>query len=187
MKDSIKIPGVALLVFLITGIFAAAIGLKNGSYSPIPVEAQTPLTGSSPTPLQVSDSWLKGSSEEKLAQIEKHLRGLDVAMAEIGYRYGELHHATKERNWDYAKYQTEKIDLALRLALERRPKRASSSQEFLNKDLPAVSRGIKNKNTAQMDKAMEQLHNSCIACHRSENVLHFRSTVERIRNNARRR
>ena len=42
-------------------------------------------------------------------QIEKHLRGLDVAMTEIGYRYGELHVAARERNWDYAKYQTEKI------------------------------------------------------------------------------
>jgi len=107
-------------------------------------------------------------------------------MAEIGYRYGELHFATKKKNWDYAKYQTEKIDLALRLALERRPKRAASSQAFLNQDIPAVLKAIESKNEVQMNRAMEQFHNSLIACHRSENVLHFREAVERIRNNARR-
>lgn len=140
----------------------------------------------SPTPTQTGDSWLKGSIDEKLAQIEKHLRGLDVSMAEIGYRYGELHHAAKEKNWEYAKYQVEKTDLALRLALERRPKRAASSQAFLNEDIPAVMKAIESNNSAQVNRALERLHNSCIACHRSENVLHFRRAVDRIRNNARR-
>jgi len=31
--------------------------------------------------------WLKGSTEEKLRQIERHLRGLDLSMAEIGYTW----------------------------------------------------------------------------------------------------
>lgn len=138
-----------------------------------------------PPPAQDS-SWLKGSIDEKFTQIEKHFRGLDVAMAEIGYRYGELHFAAREQNWDYAGYQTEKIDLALRLALERRPKRAASSQAFLANDLPAVVEAIKSRDRAQMNRALDQLHNSCIACHRSENVLHFRSSVDRIRKNAQR-
>lgn len=187
MRYSKTLRGIPVGVLLLAGIFAAGIGLKNGWYSPTPVEAQADAKRPTPTPAPTGDSWLKGTTDEKLAQVEKHLRGLDVAMAEIGYRYGELHHATKERNWDYAKYQTEKIDLALRLALERRPKRASSSQDFLNKDLPAVVQAIKNQDATGMDKAMEQLHNSCVACHRAENVVHFRSTVERIRNDARRR
>lgn len=187
MRYSIKLPAAIMFIFLIGGIFAASSLLRNVPYSTTRVRAQTEPNKPSPTPPQASDSWLKGTPDEKLAQIEKHLRGMDVAMAEIGYRYGELHHAAKDRNWDYAKYQTEKIDLAMRLALERRPKRAASSQDFLNKDIPAVDRAIRNKDARQMDRAMEQLHNSCVACHRSENVLHFRSTVERIRNNARRR
>lgn len=135
---------------------------------------------------QSGDSWLRGTTDEKLSQIEKHLRGLDVAMAEIGYRYGELHIAARERNWEYAGYQTEKIELAMRLALERRPKRAASSEDFLNTDLPAVKKAIESKNAKEMERALDQLHNSCVACHRSEDVLHFRSSVERIRNNARR-
>src|SRR5688572_2717458 len=76
---------------------------------------------------QQNATWLQGTPSEKFTQVERHLRGLDQAMAEIGYRYGELLVAGKERNWAYAKYQTEKMDLALRLALERRPKRAPSA------------------------------------------------------------
>ena len=59
-------------------------------------------------------------------------------MAEIGYRYGELLRAGKTRNWEYAQYQMEKIDLSLRLALERRPKRVKSAEPFLNQGLPPV-------------------------------------------------
>ena len=44
-------------------------------------------------------------------------------MAEISYRFTELYFAGQDGNWDHVKYHSEKIDLALRLALERRPKR----------------------------------------------------------------
>ncbi|MCI0487704.1 MAG: hypothetical protein L0229_14015 [Blastocatellia bacterium] len=135
------------------------------------------------TPRQ-NAGWLAGTSQEKFAQVERHLRGLDQAMAEIGYRYGELLVAGKERNWDYARYQTEKIDLALRLALERRPKRAQSAQPFLNESLPAVIQAIESRDDGRLDGALDQLHNSCVECHRSENVLYFRDAVGRIRDNA---
>jgi hypothetical protein len=134
-----------------------------------------------PTP-----AWLTGTTEQRFGRIEQHLRGLDQAMAEIGYRYGELHFAARERNWEYAKYQTEKIDLAMRLALERRPKRAPSSQAFLKEDLPAVLQAIQSQDPPQMKRAMERLHNSCVECHRSENVLYFRGAVERLRDTANR-
>jgi hypothetical protein len=51
--------------------------------------------------------------------VEKQFRGLDVAMIEIGYRFGELYWAGQDRNWDYAKYQADKVRLALELALEQ--------------------------------------------------------------------
>lgn len=186
MKNFYKLAAAGFVLSVVVCIWAVSSVRENNFYGSAEVKAQTDNKKQSPTPAQTSDSWLKGSPDEKLAQIEKHLRGLDMAMAEIGYRYGELHFATKKKNWDYAKYQTEKIDLALRLALERRPKRAASSQAFLNQDIPAVLKAIESKNEVQMNRAMEQFHNSCIACHRSENVLHFRESVERIRNNARR-
>jgi len=142
---------------------------------------QAPTSKPSQPSMASSDRWLTGTPEENFARIEKHLRGLDAAMAEIGYRYGELLDAAQTRNWDYAQYQTEKIDLSLRLAIERRPKRAKSSQPFLETDLPLVLKAIKDKDEQGLDKAMTALHGSCIQCHKSENVLYFREAVERIR------
>ncbi len=134
-----------------------------------------PPPGAPPTP------WLKGSTEEKFAQIERHLRGLDMAMAEIGYRYGELLLAGSTRNWQYAQYQTEKMDLALRLAIERRPKRAKSSQPFLNESLPPVLEAIKAKDGEKLDTALEKLYAGCVQCHKAENVLYFKESVDRIK------
>ena len=143
--------------------------------------AQQSPQSSTPTP---SPEWLTGSSEERFLKVERQLRGLDQAMAEIGYRYGELLSAGRERNWDHAKYRAEKIDLSLKLALERRPKRAPSSQPFLKDDLPTVFRAIESKDGQQLDEALERLHNSCVACHQAEKVLYFRDAVERIKSKA---
>ena len=120
--------------------------------------------------------WLKGTPGEQLRTVEKQLRGLDVTMAEIGYRFTELHFAGEDGNWDYAKYQAEKIDLALRLALERRPKRAKSAQPFLNESLPPVQQAIAGRDQKVFREAMARLRTGCMKCHADENVSYF--TVE---------
>jgi hypothetical protein len=97
-------------------------------------------------------------------------------MFEIGYRFTELYFAGQDGNWDYAKYHAEKIDLALRLALERRPKRDPSSQPFLNEALPDVMKAIAGQDRAAFTQAMERLRTSCMKCHTDEQVPHF--TVE---------
>ncbi|HET9746149.1 MAG TPA: hypothetical protein VFP97_10565, partial [Chitinophagaceae bacterium] len=75
--------------------------------------------------------WVRGDPKQQIQTIEKHFRGLDVAMIEIDYRYRELFWAGKDQNWSYALYQVDKIKLSLENALERRPKRAASAQHFL--------------------------------------------------------
>jgi hypothetical protein len=173
-----RFAGVALLLGLAAG------GLIGASLSQAWQASNRAPTDAPPTqgkPKEQPPSWLTGTADEKFAQIEKHLRGLDVAMAEIGYRYGELIVASKSRNWEYAQYQAEKIDLALRLALERRPKRVKSAQPFVNDDLPRVLDAIKKRDGQQLDQAMVRLHDSCVQCHKSENVLYFKDSVERIR------
>lgn len=176
MKDSFKLTIVALMF----GLAACAIALASWWDVRRKLSEQA---APGPAPVAMTE-WLKGSDGEKFKQIENHLRGLDQTMAEIGYRYGELLVAGKERNWEYAKYQTEKIDLSLKLALERRPKRAQSSQAFLNEDLPAVLRALQSKDAEQLDRSLDRLHNSCVVCHSNEKVLYFRDAVERIRDNA---
>jgi hypothetical protein len=149
-------------------------GFRSQANGPAPPQEKAP-----PAP------WLQGSVEEKLGQIERHLRGLDVAMAEIGYRYGELLLAGKTRNWDYAQYQTEKIDVSLRLAVERRPKRAKSSEPFLKVSLPEVLGAIQSKDGKKLDVALEKLHAGCVQCHQAENVLYFKEAVDRIKERSR--
>jgi hypothetical protein len=123
-----------------------------------------------------ADEWLQGPVGTQLHTIERQLRGLDVAMAEIGYRFTELYFAGLDGNWDYANYHTQKIELALRLALDRRTRRAQSSQPFLNEDLPFVSEAIKARDSATFSQAMERLRTGCMKCHVNENVPFF--TVE---------
>lgn len=132
-------------------------------------------------PPNKTDSWLKGGIEDRLGQIERHLRGLDVAMAEIGYRYSELTSAAKSRNFDYARYQAEKIDLALRLALERRPKRAPSAQPFLADSLAEALAAAKAREGPRLDRALVKLRNGCIQCHRAESVLYMGQLLASVR------
>ena len=73
-------------------------------------------------------TWIRGDSQERWTTVERHLRGLDIAMVEIGYRYQELYWAGVDSNWEYATYQAKKIGLALENALERRPKRRASAK-----------------------------------------------------------
>jgi hypothetical protein len=63
------------------------------------------LVGSHRTPAGRGE-WLRGTVPEQTKVLEKHLRGLDVPMFEIGYRFTELYFAGQDGNWDYAKYGT---------------------------------------------------------------------------------
>jgi hypothetical protein len=121
----------------------------------------------------VPAGWLKGTTGEQLHSVEAQLRGLDVAMVEIGYRFGELYFAGRDRNWDYAKYQADKVRLALELALERRPKRAASAQPFLTQDLPALVQAIEAKDFERYQGAMDRLRTACMKCHVAESVPFF--------------
>lgn len=125
-----------------------------------------------PTGRAAETAWLAGSEEERLAQIENHFRGLDVAMAEIGYRFSELYFAVEDRNWDYADYHLGKIELALTLAVERRPKRARSAGAFLA-DLNPVREGIRAREPGPAAAALERLRTACMKCHVAENVPYF--------------
>jgi hypothetical protein len=121
-------------------------------------------------------AWLKGTAEEKFNQVEKQLRGFDKTMVEVGYRFTELYFAGKDHNWDYAKYQAEKMDIAIRLGLERRPKRAQSAQFFLADEIPALLKAIESKDDETFQKGMDRMRSSCMKCHNLEKVPYF--TVE---------
>jgi len=119
------------------------------------------------------DPWLHGSEAEKFHQVETQMRGLDIAMMEVGYRFTELYFAGKDRNWPYAKYQAEKIGHVIRLGIERRPKRAVSAQPFLAEDVPAILQAIDKRNDEVFNTGMERLRSSCMRCHVAEKLPEF--------------
>lgn len=118
--------------------------------------------------------WLQGSDAQRWEQTARQFRGLDQAMVEIGYRYGELAWAGKDQNWDYAAYQLEKIQLTLELALERRPKRRASAEVFLRQGLPAMQAVIKQRDAAGFPPALTAFTARCNACHVQEQVAFFK-------------
>ncbi len=118
--------------------------------------------------------WIHGSESERWAQAEKHFRGLDMAMVEIGYRYQELHWAGHDGNWPFAAYQLEKIGLSLDRALERRPKRRASAEELFLPVLQDVGESIEFKDPVRFRSSFAEMTAACNACHEAEGVPSFR-------------
>lgn len=120
-----------------------------------------------------SQDWLTGDTREKLETITNHLRGFDMAMVETGYRYNELYWAGEDENWNYARYQIEKIALAMDRGLERRPARAASAESFMNHAIPEMEDAIETEDSDEFKRAFDNFTRSCNACHGAEQVPHF--------------
>lgn len=112
---------------------------------------------------------LAGATDERFIRVAAHLRGFDMAMAETGYRYGELYWAGRDRNWGYAEYQLGKIETAVARGVERRPRRAASAR-MLDGAVVGVRRAISGRDAAAFDAAFAVLTATCNACHQAERV-----------------
>jgi hypothetical protein len=121
----------------------------------------------------VQGDWITGTETEQLNTTEKHFRGLDVAMMEIGHRYQELYWAGQDENWEYATYQLDKIKLSLTHAIERRPLRKESGDYFLQNDFPLMYSAVQKEDTAIFNESFRIFTISCNACHTKEKVPFF--------------
>lgn len=139
------------------------------SREPAPSGAEDAPAGSTVMPPTEAAWLLAGSTDDRFVRVARQLRGFDVAMAETGYRYGELYWAGQDRNWDYAKYQVEKIRTAVKNGVERRPKRGPSAQ-MLEDALQGVESAIGAKDAALFAERFEGLTGTCNACHVAERV-----------------
>src|SRR3989338_10230654 len=126
--------------------------------------------------------WLSGGSvDERFTKVSKQLRGFDMAMVEVGYRYVELFWAGREQNWDYANYLTEKIEVAIRNGVERRPKRGSSAQ-MIFPSLEELKKSVSEKNIRKFNQSYSRLTITCNACHHDEkvNFIHVAAPKHRL-------
>ncbi|MBI4508570.1 MAG: hypothetical protein HY698_02965 [Deltaproteobacteria bacterium] len=120
---------------------------------------------------QASDGteWLHGTTDERFRSVAKHLRGLDVTMMEMGYRYAELYFAGQDGNWQYAGYQLKKLQAAMSNGVERRPKRAQSAK-VLEGPLAALREAIQSSDSKLFGDRFEGLTAACNSCHQMEQV-----------------
>jgi hypothetical protein len=129
----------------------AGIGLHPG-------HAQAPRPG----------GWLGALPAEKQTEaIDRQLRGFDLAMMEVNYRYTDMYFGAMEGNWDYALYTGEKIAWALENGFERR---ANGEAIFLRGPYPLVLDAIKKKDIALFKQRFDSLRAACNACHAAEAV-----------------
>jgi cytochrome c556 len=162
----------ALLGALVVGptLLAALGGCAEPSGSP---SASSPRAATATATASVAPEarWLVDVEGDaaRFARVAKHLRGLDVAMVEIGHRYAELHWATRDQNFDYATYQLGKIDTALGQGVERRPRRAASARAF-DAVLGDMRAALGRRDQAEVTRAFEALTAACNTCHVAERV-----------------
>ncbi len=139
-------------------------------------EPAAPAPAASPA----ADTWLRGSVDERFAQVARHLRGFDVAMVETGYRYGELYWAGRDGNWDHALYQLGKLETAVTNGVERRPKRAASART-LEEPVRAMKAVLEARDAAGFEPAFATLTARCNACHAAEQVAFIHIAAPTIR------
>jgi hypothetical protein len=137
------------------------------------VNAQAPKPG----------GWLGAlPADKQIAAIDRQLRGFDMAMFEVNYRYTEMYFGAIEANWDYALYTGEKIAWALENGFERRPKRRANGEAiFLKGAYPSVIEAIKKKDIALFKQRFDALRAACNACHAAEAVPFVRVGIPTIK------
>ncbi len=128
-----------------------------------------------------TESWLSRDPEERLVQLERQLRGLDLAMVETAYRHAELYWAGSDGNWEAAAYHLRKMRLAIENGLERRPKRSASAQPFLAGSLAAMEEVVSARDSQRFGPGFDAFTAACNACHAMEQVPFFEVRVPSVR------
>lgn len=113
-------------------------------------------------------AWIKGSDEEKLKMIESQFGGFDQVMIELVYRYQELYWAGQDENWEYVDYQLEEMQSALEKGMIRRPNRAESTNQFIERALPPIKMASQQQDIELFNKTFENLRIECRTCHITE-------------------
>lgn len=120
-----------------------------------------------------TSNWLleTKTDTQKFKAIQKQFRGFDLAMVEVGYRFNSFYFAIKDKNYDLANYQWDKIKKAITNGTHRRPKRKTNSEVmFLNTQYKTMKIALNKKNDKLIWQEYSQVKQSCNACHAVERV-----------------
>jgi len=118
-------------------------------------------------------NWLLETKDEdkKFKAIQKQFRGFDLAMVEVGYRFNSFYFALKDKNYDLANYQLDKIKKSMANGIIRRPAREQNSKTmFIDTQYKAMKKALESKDDKLIIKEYEKTKRVCNACHEAENV-----------------
>ncbi len=108
---------------------------------------------------------------QKFKAIQKQFRGFDLAMVEVGYRFNSFYFAIKDKNYDLAHYQWDKIKKTIENGIQRRPKRKGNSKTmFLDTQYKSMKEVLDKKNEKHIWQEYEKTKQVCNACHAEERV-----------------
>ncbi len=107
----------------------------------------------------------------KFMAIQKQFRGFDLAMVEVGYRFNTFYYSIKDKNYDLALYNWDKIKKAMENGIIRRPKRALDAKSmFLNSQYNVMRKALQKHDAKAVAEAYEETKILCNACHISQKV-----------------
>jgi hypothetical protein len=146
------------------GVAAWALTLAMAGCAQPPA---APLTGAG----EGGAAWLSGPVDDRFQAVGEQFGGFSQTMLEVGLRYGELHWAIEDGNWDYARYQAEKIGDAIERGTVRRPGREASSRAlFLDGPLPAFQEALDTADGDRIRANFVSLTEACNRCHVAEQM-----------------
>ena len=118
-------------------------------------------------------NWLLDTktNEQKFKKIQQQFRGFDLAMVEVGYRFNSLYFAIKDKNYDLANYQLDKIKKAMENGIQRREKRQKNTKEiFLDTQYIAMKKALLINSYKLIQEEYTNTKQACNSCHIAENV-----------------
>ncbi|MDO5505904.1 MAG: hypothetical protein Q4F49_06405 [Pseudoxanthomonas suwonensis] len=150
------------------GLAVIALSLLSACTGQVSAPAAT-QAAADPDNNAPADSWLQGSTNERLQIVADQLRGFGMTMVEVGQRYGELHFAGQDGNWEYAAYQIAELEEAMAFGIQRRPQRAANAA-MLAPALERLDDAVQTRDADAFGQAFDALTRTCNACHAAEGV-----------------
>lgn len=123
-----------------------------------------------------STNWLRDADTdtERFRRLEILLAGTEMAMWEIGVRYEQMYEAVQLENYDYARFNWEKIKGRSNSALMKRPGRTVNMEAFLlDATWQVVDDGLKTKDPVKAREAFQIARSICMGCHEAEKMSFF--------------
>ena len=123
-----------------------------------------------------SEAWLRDADTdtERFRRLEILLAGTEMAMWEIGMRFDNMYDAVLAENWDYVRFNWDKIRARATSALMKRPKRTQNMElMLLDTNWKIIDDQLKTNDPAKVREAFQTARAICMGCHIAEKMPFF--------------